>query len=520
MQEEKRSIRILILCLACLSIGSFIFYYINGLGLAYNDAKSHLDIGRRLVDGLNPGFAQLGGVWLPLPHLLMTPTIWNDFMWHSGLSGALQSMVAFVATGVLIFLFLKRLGVGMWGRMAGVLVFALNSNALYLQSTAMTELLLLGTMLAGCYELLLWHDNEKLLSLVKSAFWIMLATLIRYDGWFLFWFAVCLIFFHVMRKSGFKAVETTLAPFIILGGFGIGLWFFWNYMVFKDALYFAVGYYSAHEQQAQIEVTGALVTKNDFLLSLVAYLQAVIANANWFVAISASLGALLLWFDKKIKLSIRIATLTLLTPLLFNVVSLYLGYSVLFVPGLIGETWFNVRYGVMMLPTLAIFFGYLMQRLQAFKYLFIWILCLLSLVAVIKQESVVLQDALYGGSGYDVRGIGNWLHQHAANQHGYILVSLASHDQVVFASGLPMKRFVHQGTGYYWDLAIAHPNRYIRWIILRTNDDTDLTYRMLAENSSFREHYYKAASFSFADVYELKPEAIPLLQAFPVFYRD
>ena len=38
---------------------------------------------------------------------LMIPTIWIDFFWHSGLSGAIISMISFVATGVIIYLFLK-----------------------------------------------------------------------------------------------------------------------------------------------------------------------------------------------------------------------------------------------------------------------------------------------------------------------------------------------------------------------------------------------------------------------------
>jgi ABC-type polysaccharide/polyol phosphate export permease len=145
-----------------------------------------LDIGRRVVEGLKPGFAQLGSVWLPLPHLLMVLTIWNDFMWHSGLAGALESMISFVFTGVIIYKFLKHLNVGMLGRLVGVGVFIANVNILYMQSTAMTELLLLATMTAGVYELFLWQKENKLLHLIYSAFWIMLATLNRYDGWFLF----------------------------------------------------------------------------------------------------------------------------------------------------------------------------------------------------------------------------------------------------------------------------------------------------------------------------------------------
>src|SRR3990167_5895601 len=106
--------------LSLISIVSFLVFYSNGLGLAYNDARTHLDIGRRVVEGLKPGLAQLGSVWLPLPHILMAPTVWNDFMWHSGLAGAIQSMISFVATGLLVYLFLKKIGVGIFGRLAGV----------------------------------------------------------------------------------------------------------------------------------------------------------------------------------------------------------------------------------------------------------------------------------------------------------------------------------------------------------------------------------------------------------------
>src|SRR5205814_2367731 len=191
--------------LTCISSFAFLYFYQNGWALKYNDARSHLDIGRRVVEGLKPGLAQLGSVWLPLPHLLMVPTIWNDFMWHSGLSGALQSMISYIVTGVLIYVFLKELGIGMVGRLAGVFVFALNLNILYLQSTAMTELLLIATMTAGVYYLLLWQKDAKLLNLVKAAFWIMLSTLNRYDGWFLLICAVFLIGWLTLRKSGYKA---------------------------------------------------------------------------------------------------------------------------------------------------------------------------------------------------------------------------------------------------------------------------------------------------------------------------
>src|SRR3989339_2106234 len=117
--RPRRLMLWLVVGLSLVSLLAFFVFYRNGLNLAYNDARSHLDIGRRVVEGLKPGLAQLGSVWLPLTHLLMVPTIWNDFMWHSGLAGALQSMIAFVATGMLVFRFLEKINVGLLGRLVG-----------------------------------------------------------------------------------------------------------------------------------------------------------------------------------------------------------------------------------------------------------------------------------------------------------------------------------------------------------------------------------------------------------------
>ena len=77
---KKSEKYILFIILSLISVYAFTVYLLNGLGLSYNDARSHLDIGRRVVEGLKPGVAQLGSVWLPLPHLLMISTVWNDFM--------------------------------------------------------------------------------------------------------------------------------------------------------------------------------------------------------------------------------------------------------------------------------------------------------------------------------------------------------------------------------------------------------------------------------------------------------
>jgi hypothetical protein len=515
---QKHTVVLIGVVLTLISITSFAYYYLNGLGVTYNDARSHMDMGRRVVEGLNPGLAQLGSVWLPLPHLLMTLTVWNDFMWHSGLSGALQSMAGYVGTGIMIYLLLKRLGVSMFGRLVGVAVFALNLNILYLQSTPMTELLLLGTMIAGMYELILWHKEETIYRLIKAAFWIMLSTLIRYDGWFLFAFATALIVFHTIRKHGYKQAEGIFVLFCTLGGFGIFLWLIWNQLIFKDPLYFAFGPYSASHQQEFFEQAGLLATKHNLFFSIQTYFQALVLNSNLFAVILATIGAALLWFDKRVDRVIRFSSIVLLSPFFFNVLALFLGHSALFVQGLnANNDLFNIRYGLMMVPAVAIFVGYFVHRVPTLRYVIVGLLAMITLFSFVNHDVITIDDASVGASGANAREVSQWLNDNAKDKEGYVLISLESHDAVIFSSGLKMKRFIHEGTGEYWTSAINQPDKWARWIVTRTNDRYNVIFKKLEGNESFKTNYRLIKSYPYADIYELKPELIGNLntQALP-----
>lgn len=516
---KKKELSVVFIILSVISIVSFVIYYINGLGLSYNDARSHLDIGRRVVEGLKPGMAQLGSVWLPLPHILMIPTVWNDFMWHSGLSGAFTSMVSYIVTGILIYLFLKNLGAGIIGRLVGVFIFAANLNVLYLQSTAMTELLLLATMTAGAYELLLWFKKGNILNLVKSAFFVMLSSLVRYDGWFLFIFAIALISIEMFRKKGYKITEGVIIIFSTLAGFGILLWFLWNQLIFKDALYFMFGPYSAHTQQEQLEIAGNLATKNNLLFSIKVYLFSVAYNCNTFISVLGILGALVLWLDKRIKTSMKIAASALLAPLIFNVLSLYLGQSVLFIQGLSGNTWFNARYGIVMIPSIAIFTGYLVHRFKNLQPVIIGLLLFVTFFSFTSADAVTIDDARVGSSQKNVTEVSGWLNQHAKKKEGFVLISAASHDAIIFSSGLPMSKFIHEGTGAYWEQATSYPSRWARWIVMRTYDNEDLTYKSVSKTGDLSK-YNLVGKYPFADIYELKDEYLGGLITKPILGKQ
>lgn len=516
---NKRILILLISILSGLSIGYFIVFYINGLGLAYNDARSHLDIGRRVVEGLKPGIAQLGSVWLPLNHVLMIPTIWSDFMWHSGLSGAIISMLSYIATGILIYLILNTLNVSIWGRLCAVAVFALNLNVLYLQSTAMTELLLISTSTASAYYLILWSKDDKILNLIKCAFWLMLASLTRYDGWFLFLMTAELVLLQSYFKKGYKAAEGIFVLFCTLGGLGIFLWFLWNQLIFNDAFFFVLGPYSAHAQQQQLDQAGNLVTKSNLIASFKTYFYALFYNNNVFISLLGFLGTVFFIFDRKIKNSFKLPYLSLIAPLLFNVLALFLGFSVLFIQGINGNTWFNARYGILVIPYVAIFTGYLISRLSALKFVLIGLLLFVTFFQFNSFDAVTIDDARVGSSQKNVTEVSGWLNKNAKDREGFILISAASHDAIIFSSGLPMKKFIHEGTGAYWTSATTSPDRWARWIVMRTYDNNDQTYKLVKLSDGFAK-YRLVETFPFASIYQLKDEYLKDLNTQPILSKQ
>lgn len=514
---EKYGVFLVTAVLSVISIASFVYYYNNGLGLAYNDARSHLDIGRRVVEGLNPGVAQLGSVWLPLTHILMALTVWNDFMWHSGLSGAILSMIAFVGNGALIYLFLKELRVGLFGRFLGVAVFVANINILYLQSTALTELALIGTMTAGAYYILRWTKTDSLNYLIYAAFWIMLSTLVRYDGWFLLFLSSVFIFFRILKIKGYNTAEGIIVLFCTLGGLGIALWLLWNQLIFNDALYFMFGPYSAYVQQRQYDAAGILFTRHNLFLSVKLYFYALFYNSGTFTVIIGFIGSAIILFDKSFSRNMRIATLVLVAPLAFNIIALYFGHSILFIPGISGDKWFNIRYGIMMAPSFAIFIGYIAHRAVKIRLMLASFLFFLAFFSFASGDAVTIDDAKAGISGNAVADISDWLNQNTKYSSGFILTSLASFDAVIFSSGLPMKKFIYEGTGDYYTSALENPDRWARWIVMRSHDG-DSTWKTIKNNSGFKK-FVLVGRYPFGDIYQLKNEYLGDLITEPIFEK-
>lgn len=156
------------------------YYAAQDLTLSHYDAKAHLVVARRIIDSLTPGWVQIGAVWLPLPHLIHMLPVQVDALYRSGLSAVIVSVVSFA---LLVFSAVRlNLQFGRWPAAAlSAVLLAANPNLLYLQSTAMTEPLLLGLLGLAIAELACAVDEGR--SLTRGSVVLMLAVMTRYEAW-------------------------------------------------------------------------------------------------------------------------------------------------------------------------------------------------------------------------------------------------------------------------------------------------------------------------------------------------
>jgi hypothetical protein len=326
--------------LALLSAAAVRFVYQRGYTLYYGDAQCHLGIARRVIDSRTPGIDQLGTPWLPLPHLLEIPLVKDDYLWQTGLAGAIPSAVCFVLAGAFLFAAAKSAFASRAAGAAACALLAINPNLLYLQATPMNEPVFLACLMALLYFTVRFRRTQSMAAVACAGLAALAGTLTRYEGWFLIPF-VTVYFLAVARRRPLTAA----AVFSILAGIGPLAWLAYNGWYWGDVLEFYRGQGSAKAIQGAASYPG---DRNWALASLQFRTAArlCLGQPLLWIALAGALAAL----AKKVFWPL---VLLALTPA-FYVWSLHSGSTPIYVPALWPFSYYNTRYGLAMLP-LAVF---------------------------------------------------------------------------------------------------------------------------------------------------------------------
>ena len=359
-------------CVAA-SITAIVWSWQNSAMLNYGDAVAHLHIARRVFDARLPRLTELGSVWLPLPHILLLPFVQIYSWWASGFAGVIPSALAYLAACAGIYR-LARHWLAPAPSALALAFFALNPNLLYLQTTAMTEPLFVCEMVWIVVWLVEWREclDSYPKKLRRTQYWIALALIAavftRYDGWIMAFVAWSCMGITLAHRGRLRSLSFWIAS-ILLAAAPVA-WFIYNSVGFGDWLYFVRGPYSAKAIEIRTSVPGfpphpgwhnpwvALI----FFIKAAELDAAAIAWGNTLLTVSL-LGTAWAWLSAR-KRAFTWALL-LWFPAVFYAYSISYGSVPIFLPVWWPHSWYNLRYGMELLPAFALGLGFVAQFVLA-----------------------------------------------------------------------------------------------------------------------------------------------------------
>jgi len=459
-----------------LSISFFAWYDAHGLTVAFNDAKVRELIGRRVIMSRTPGLGQLGSTWLPLPFLLMLPLIWNGTLFRDGLAGSLPSMLAYVIAAVYLYRIARLLASSRSAGWVAAVAFMLNPSLLYIQGTAMSETASLSAFIIAIYYALQLTRTNHATDIVKCAAAAAAGTLIRYENWVFAIVLLPLLVYVAWRRRGYSLAESWVILYGMLAFAGCAAWILYNAIIFHDP--FLSFFYGNRSHTFMSHVP--LPAHHHALLALIIYGLTVAETAGWALVLLAIVGLIIFAIRSRFRETTLPAYL-FLVPFAFYWLVLYRGVNTesLGIPGLGVGPLYNVRFGLLMIPAVALFLGCLTMAgplilRRALVGLTLAVILVSSTLGTIRTP-IVVREAQYGAAGarvgVDGRNDANWL---TSNYHGgNILITYVNSQSIIFyllaSHRLADRSLITDANGPQFAGALAQPQRWVTWIVMDSN---------------------------------------------------
>ena len=372
-----------------------------------------------------------------------------------------------------------------------------------------------------CYYFIVWIQTEKLSALVITGICTFFATLSRYDGWPLFLAILSFIpVICLLKKRKFLYIQGNMLLFTLIGGLGIALWLIWNEIIFGDPLYFQHSTYSSQAQQTLQLQAGMLFSYHNPFLALKYYVVDSQQTVGYILFSALAVG--LVWFLlKNWRNPIALGFLAFFVPFGFYILALYNGNAIIWVPGANppGSTayMYNVRYGVQIVPALAItltFIANSIKNIKLSKIRFMFLVVLIGMIisqnTLIQMQGIIsLQDGEYNTSCQPQKITVAYLAKHYNG--GYILQDVFPVGFDASDAGLDFHSVIYEGSNTIWLNALADPEHTVDWILVNPTNPLDLVAKNInLKSASFLASFVVVAKQSNGILLYHRINGIPL----------
>jgi len=507
------------------SVAAALWSWSNHALLNYGDAVAHMHIARRVFDSHQPRLTQLGSVWLPLPHILLLPFVQVYSWWANGIAGIAPSALAYIASCAGIYRLARR-WLSVPAAAIALAFFAANPNLLYLQTTAMTEPLFLCEMIWLTVWLVDWRANldtshksgldagdgissGRLLWLIALV--LVAAIFTRYDGWIMAMFAWLAIAITLARRGQLRSRAFWLASILVLAA--PVAWFLYNFAAFGDALDFMRGPYSAKAIEMRTATPGYPPHPgwHDPWVSLLFFMKAAeldgaaLAWGNTLLVLSL-FGTVWAWLTARRRALAW--TLLLVLPIPFYAYSISYGSVPIFLPPWWPHSWYNLRYGMELLPALALALGFLAQfcvgAIREFKprdggsrwittaAVGILVLIALNAVEMVHERPLVYVEGLKNIQAHRPyqTEIPPVLRTLLAQRPGAtILIDTSVDPEIVALTGIPLRQTINEADLQIFTDALAAPASHAAIILALDGDEIDRAVHAHPEGLTVYERF-------------------------------
>jgi hypothetical protein len=499
---QQRSDTRVTLVLGFISVAALLWYFAHQQLLLYGDAVAHINIARRVVDNRHPlqSYGQLGTVWLPLQHIAMLPFVWSDGLWRTGIAGAIPAMLAYVLGGWGIFRLVKPHASERVAYLATA-TYALNPNLLYMQTTAMNEPIFLAFFIWSLVYLDEFvrttspqptHPAEApdpQRSLEMCGITLAAGAYTRYDGWFV---AAVILPLLVWRFVTWRArnenasrpggLTKSLAEVLLLNALVPIYWLIYTYNVSGYALDFATGPYSAKAIALRSTAQGAppYPGQHNIFTAALYFLKAAKLNTGqglWgqLLFAAALAGSALALYHFR-----RYGVLLLLwLPLPFYALSVAYGSVPIYIPDWYPFSYYNVRYGLELLPVFAVFVallaGFALKRAgsrtpQIAVYAVLVTLVACGYLSLYRRTPITLREAQVNSRARVSmeQALARILAQ--LPRTSIFLMYQADHPGALQQAGVPLRHVISESSHPDWEWALLDPAHHSDYLVACQGD--------------------------------------------------
>ena len=432
----------------------------------------------------------------------MLPFIMNMKMWQTGLAAAPMSMLSFAASVAGIWRLSRRMMRLRWALVATTF-YALNPNLLFLATTAMTEAIFLALFVWSVVATMEGIAALRANNAAAAKARMMLAGLLilgqvftRYDGWIvsaIIW--ACFVW--TIWKSD-VALQRRIRPwfivFTVMCVAGPLLWFWYNHHFEGDWLDFMRGPYSAAQIERRTAPPGQHYRGwHNLGWSALFYARtAQIDAAAWETGFALMLAALYgLWLTWKRRATAAVReraesfALLLWIPLPFYIYSVSYGSVPIFIPQLWPHAYYNARYGMEMLPVLAIYPALAAEHLEVWFQsktphwarisVRLWqpvamLLCVANCIAMMYFIPLVLKEGIVNSKTRVSLEHSLSIALEEMPQNVPVMMSVTNHVGAVQTAGRTLRSIISENDDQTWQAALKDPAHSAAYIIAIGDD--------------------------------------------------